>query len=231
VAIDAVWARGRHLPVTHDLNYPVGSPPERPDPKVGKINTIQSRGHSWYRGLQVGLSRTAPSGIGYSVAYTLSVSERDTEDANFVPQDQQNYAADRGPSLNDVRHQVACTWTQHLPVGIRLASILTAHSGLPYNVVLKNDVNSDGNFNDRRAGDTRNSGRGPGFVEWDLRLTKAFRHAAPRLEFIAEVLNVTNRRNWTYAQTQQITPGTALSPSPSGADIPRQLQLGVRTRF
>src|SRR5262249_47585216 len=49
LAADFVWALGLHQLVTHDLNYPVGSPPSRPDPTVGKINTFQSTAHSWYR--------------------------------------------------------------------------------------------------------------------------------------------------------------------------------------
>jgi hypothetical protein len=229
LALDAVWADGRQLLVTHDLNYPTGSSAVRPNSAVGKINSFQSTGHSWYRGLQIGLARTAVRGFGYSIAYTLSTSERDTEDGTFVPQDQEDYAADRGPSLNDVRHQLACSWLQSLPLGIRFSTILTARSGLPYNVIVGDDVNHDGNKNDRPRGFNRNSERGPGSVEWDLRLTQTFRHAAPRMELIAEVLNVVNRRNWTFAQTQTYDP--ASPPKPSGADIPRQLQIGMRVRF
>jgi hypothetical protein len=228
LAVDVVWARGRHQLVTHDLNYPIGSPPTRPDSSIGKINTVESRANSWYRGLQVGLARTASHGFGYSVAYTLAASDRDTEDANFVPQDQQDYGADRGPSLNDVRHRLASSWIQDLPLGFRFATIVTVQSALPYNVIVPGrDLNQDGNFNERPPGVARNSGRGTSFLEADLRASKTFRHAAPRVEVIAELFNVTNRRNWIYAQTQSY--GAPLRPS--GAEIPRQLQIGVRARF
>ena len=112
LAIDFVWALGLHQLVTRDLNYPAVSSGVRPDPHVGQINTVQSTAHSWYRGLQAGFARSVSHGLGFSVAYTLSSTERDTEDANFVPQDQRDYAADRGPSLNDARHALTATWTQ-----------------------------------------------------------------------------------------------------------------------
>jgi hypothetical protein len=234
LSIDGVWARGRHLLVTRDLNYPDldhphadGSPPSRPDPNFGKISSVESTANSWYRGVQIGLLKSSSSGFGYSIAYTLSSSQRDTEDFDFVPQDQRDYGADRAPSLNDARHRLAGTLICNLPFRLRFASIVTFRSALPYNITLAGDENRDGNLNDRPFGQGRNSARGASFVETDLRVTRTFGRHARRIELIGELFNVTNRRNWIFPSN--IPFGSPRRPS--GAEIPRQVQLGLRVLF
>src|SRR5262249_22518779 len=171
----------------------------RPNPDFGQITTVDTTGHSWYRGLQTGLLRAPSRGIGYSVAYTLSVSERDTEDSDFVPQDQRDYGADRGPTLNDARHRLAGTLSIDLPLALHLGTIVTARSALPYNLIVGLDANGDGYKNtDRPPGVGRNSARGSSFVEGDVRVSRIFGRGARRIELIAEAFNMTNRRNWTF---------------------------------
>ena len=72
LAIDGVWARGQHLLVTRDLNYPNldQSPPVRPDTRFAQMNSIESTRNSSYRGLQVGLRQRRAWRHSYSVAYT-----------------------------------------------------------------------------------------------------------------------------------------------------------------
>lgn len=100
LSADVVHARGHDLPVTRDLNYPDFSLPlhPRPDPNFQMIQTVESRGNSWYTGLQVGVEKGHSASHSYTVAYTLSKAERDTEDFTFVPQDQRAFAAERGPA-------------------------------------------------------------------------------------------------------------------------------------
>ena len=54
LAMDGVLARGHHLLVTRDLNYPNldQSSPVRPDPLFAQINAVESTRNSWYRGLK-----------------------------------------------------------------------------------------------------------------------------------------------------------------------------------
>ncbi len=66
------------------------------------------------------------------------------------------------------------------------------------------DINGDNHFtNDRPAGAPRNSGLGPNFVSFDMRLSKTFqikeRYA---LEFTAEGFNIANHTN--YASVNNI---------------------------
>jgi hypothetical protein len=99
LALDGVWAEGYHLLAGHDLNYPDLNDPLRPRPNPNSlvIQAYETRGNSWYTGLQASLKRLHANRYSYFVAYTLSSSERDTEDFRFAPQDQRDYAADRGP--------------------------------------------------------------------------------------------------------------------------------------
>jgi hypothetical protein len=166
-----------------------------------------------------------------SVAYTLSSTERDTEDSNFVPQDQRNYAADRGPSLNDARHRLVIAGDVALPLGFSLATVLTTRSALPYNVTTGTDDNRDGSpTTDRPRGVSRNSGRGAALFQGDVRIKKTFAFGVRRLELVAEAFNLTNRLNWTFP-VNFVQGGTVTYPTPSGAELTRELQFGVRVLF
>jgi hypothetical protein len=98
-AVDGVWAEGYHLLAGHDLNYPDLDDTVRPrlNPNLLVIQAYETRGNSWYKALQTSIKRQHANRYSYFVAYTLSNSERDTEDFRFVPQEQRDYAADRGP--------------------------------------------------------------------------------------------------------------------------------------
>ena len=233
LAIDGVWARGRHLLVTRDLNYPNldQASPRRPDPLFAQINSVEASGHSWYRALLIGVQQRHPRRYSISVAYTLSSTERDTEDFNFVPQDQRDYAADRGPSLNDARHRLVIAGDVALPLGFSLATVLTARSPLPYNVTTGTDDNRDGSpTTDRPRGVSRNSGRGAALFQGDVRIKKTFAFGVRGLELVAEAFNLTNRLNWTFP-VNFVQGGAVAYPTPSGAELPRELQFGVRVLF
>src|SRR6185295_12407360 len=92
LSVDGVWARGWHLLEAHDVNYPDLDAPglPRPDRNYAVITAYETRGNSWYSGLQASLSRRHAQRYSYSVAYTLSTSVRDTEDFRFMPQDQRD---------------------------------------------------------------------------------------------------------------------------------------------
>ena len=230
VTVDALYARGRRLLVTHDLNYPDLDDPAlaRPDPAFQRVLAVESRGNSWYRGLQVGVEKRPSRGYSYTAAYTLSWSERDTEDYTFVPQDQRDFAAERGPGANDVRHRLSTALNVDLPLGLRFATIVTAQTALPYTITTGTDDNLDTNINDRPPGVGRNSARGADFWQADARISKSFRTGIGRFEVLVEVFNVANRANWSGFDGRKTSrtyggPTTAL-PS-------RQVQAGIRLDF
>ena len=116
-------------------------------------------------------------------------------------------------------------WT---PTGYHGRWVLTARSALPYNVITGADTNRDGvATTDRPAGVERNSERGAALIQADVRIRKTFALGARRLELIAEAFNVTNRRNWIFPNT--FVSGAPVYPT--GAEIAREVQLGIRVVF
>ena len=171
---DAVWARGRNLLRLSDGNYPNLDDPlrARPDSNFQQITVRETEGRSSYRALLIGVQKPHSRRYSYAVAYTLSRAERDTEDWDFVPQDQRDWAAEWGPSASDARHRLAASANVDLGLGVRPTSILTARSALPYNVTTGDDNNRDTYQTDRPGGTSRNSARGDDFWQVDARLRR-----------------------------------------------------------
>jgi hypothetical protein len=230
LTIDGVWAFGHRLFVTHDLNYPDLSDPNPPRPNSNflQILAVETRGHSWYKGLQVGLEQHPTSRYAFSIAYTLSSSQRDTEDSDFVPQDQRNFSAERAPSSSDARHRLATSVSVNLTRTVRVTVVTVAQSALPYTITTGQDNNGDGVFNDRPPGTPRNSARGTPLFQTDVRLLKAFAFGSRRLDILVEAFNVLNRANWTAYDGVQ---SSATSGRPTDAAPPRQVQIGARIGF
>ena len=230
LTVDGVWARGRHLLRSIDLNYPDLETPgrPRPDPSFQRILTRDSNGNSWYRGLQAGFRKRHSARHSYAVTYTLSRTERDTEDWEFFAQDQRFFAAERGPSGSDARHRMSASTNVDLPGALRLTTLLTARSALPYNVTTGSDDNGDLAVNDRPPGVSRNAARGASAWQLDVRLSKVVTIGRHRVELLAEGFNITNERNWS-AFDGVVTNASFGRPTSSGE--PRQIQAGLRMDF
>jgi hypothetical protein len=227
VSIDVVRARGYRKPVGRDLNYPDSFTGVRPNPdkNLRQIIVTETRGESWYSGLQVGVQRRATARYGYSLAYTWSSSEDNTEGPKAFPQNQADLMAERGPVANDARHQFAATGTFSGPFGVRLGTVVYARSALPYNITTGADDNRDGVTNDRPAGVGRNSARGAALFQADVRVSKILRSGTRRMELLIEAFNVTNRVNLLEFNGNRSGSSFGL---PASAGPPRQLQIGVR---
>jgi len=225
VAADVVEARGRNLLMTRDLNYPS---PQRRDSEYQQVFAVDSIGHSWYRALQISAESRGAGRLSWSAAYTWSLSERDTEDANFQPQDQTNPQAERGPAANDTRHRLVATAQSQLPWGLQLSPVVALQSPLPYTITLGTDRNGDLATNDRPAGVGRNSARGSGLIQIDVRIAKSLRWGSHTAQASCEAFNVTNRANWIGYDGNWASPtfGRPTSAGPS-----RQIQIGVRFDF
>jgi len=127
-----------------------------------------------------------------------------------------------------VRHRFVATGDIDLRWGARLSTVVTAMSALPYNITTGTDDNRDTYVTDRPAGVSRNAARGSPFWQLDARLSKVVHAGARQVEFIADVFNVANRRNWIAYDgvTRNVTFGT-----PTDAAGPREIQIGVRAGF
>lgn len=230
VAADLVKAQGYGLLRSMDANYPDLNDPlrRRPDPNFQRVTVVETSGNSWYTGLQVGIEKRMSAHHSYTIAYTLSSTERNTEDFNFFPVDQRDYDGERGPASNDSRHRLSAALTLALPWDIQTSTVIAARSGLPYNVTTGADDNRDTQTNDRPAGVGRNASLGAPLFQADLRLTKGFTVRGVGIELIAEAFNITNQKNWTGYDGNQRSP---TFDKPTNGEITRQVQLGFRIDF
>jgi Carboxypeptidase regulatory-like domain/TonB dependent receptor len=248
-----IYTRGLHLILSRNINVPrfpvsAGVPNQgRPNPNFGNISRYESSGDSYYHGLLVSLNRRFKRWIGGRVSYTLSKAIDNTGNAFFfTPQNNFNLRDERGRSDNDQRHVLAVSGTLAAPetrgdgtwrriiAGFQLSPIFRYGSALPFNIVRGDDLNLDGNTNDRPPGVGRNTGEGFDFASLDIRLSRRIRFAEHAgLEVIAEAFNLFNRANF---QLPNGTIGTGATPSsrfgqPNGAADPRQIQFGLRLSF
>ncbi|HKD86689.1 MAG TPA: TonB-dependent receptor [Terriglobales bacterium] len=193
---------------------PCLNPVQRPNPRLGAINSYQSESSSVYSGITFSLKRQMSHGMYFQVGYTLAKARDNGPDALVVGRSgnvQNAYATslEWGPSVNDERNRFVAAWVaepklhldQHalniLANNWKLSSVITAGSGRPVNATIAGDPNNDGNiYNDRLPGYIRNAFLGPNYFSTDLRITRTIpcgEHVVWNL--VAESFNVFNRTN------------------------------------
>jgi len=187
--------------------------------------------------------------------YTYSRATDNATDFNsdYSPFNATCLRCDNSLSDFDQRHKIVIAgmiespWEQSkIFGGFQLAPIFSYNSGHPFNLLAGADINGDGHFtNDRPPGAGRNTGIGPSYTNFDLRLSRTFKIAEKAsLTFTAESFNLANHTN--YSSVNNIV-GAALPPpfnlhgtdkvgpsQPFGftAAFPnREIQLGLRMAF
>ncbi len=150
-------------------------------------------------------------------------------------------------------------WKQSILSGFQLAPIFSYHSGHPFNLLAGGEVNGNNHTtNERPIGAPRDTGLGPNYVDFDMRL--GWRHKLgekANLEFTADGFNIPNRTNFaslndevgplfgfapgfTSFNVHGIRPGTLVNGQAATPSTPlaftsafpkRQVQLGVRLTF
>jgi hypothetical protein len=188
---------------------------QRPDPRLGTINSIESAASSTYNGFTISLKRQLSRGLFLRVGYTLAKAIDDGQDALVVgrPGNVENSYAlnlERGLSVTDQRHRLVAAavvqprkfdlgsdWANRLANGWQVSSVLTVGSGRPINATTAGDLNQDQNtYNDRLPGYRRNAFIGPNYFTTDLRLTRHVQLSQRvQLQLLAESFNTFNRLN------------------------------------
>jgi hypothetical protein len=218
-------------------------------------NQYSSLANAVYNGGILEVRKRFSDSFSVIANYTYSKAIDDSTDFNsdYAAFNEVNLAAERSLSDFDQRHKVVFAAVLDSPwknskvlSDFQLAPIVSYNSGHPFNLLAGADINGDNHFtNDRPPGASRNSGRGPDYVVFDMRLSRNL-HLGERasLLFSVEGFNITNRTN--YATVNNIVganfgppfnvQGTSrLSPSqPLGftSALPkREIQLGVRLSF
>ena len=163
---------------------------------------------SIYHGMTARVSKRFGRRYQFLGSYTLGKAIDDSTDINqsLAPQNPLNARDERSLSAFDVRRRLVISAVLESPfrnVALRnftLSPISTYRSGYPFNLLLGVDPGT-GNFNavdtQRPAGAGRNTGRGPDFYTFDLRLARKFKLGErATVEWIMEGFNLANRTNF-----------------------------------
>ncbi len=233
-----------------------GGTANRPDTRFGNIFTTASQGYQNFNGLLVTVTRRLRNGLSFQagylyqdvqgVAYVNGAGAFTNFGATSVSAATENAAFDRGPGDFNQPHRFTLTgvWEPRLARlqgmagqlvnGWQLSTRTVAQSGLPFSPVTGQDNNADTQFTDRPVGLGYNSARLPTYATVDLRLTRSFKvRESGRMEFVAEVFNVSSRLNVTNVNRTfgpNATPNANFN-APTAAETSRQFQLAVRYSF
>jgi hypothetical protein len=226
-----------------------------PSHTILQNNEYASVANAVYHGGTFQLLKRFSSHFSLLANYTYSKAIDDSTDFNsdYSAFNEVDLAAERSRSDFDQRHKVVFAgvvespW-QHsrLSSGFELSSVVSYNSGHPFNLLAGADINGDNHFtNDRPPGAPRNSGLGPNYSTFDMRLTRKFRLSeSATLHFTVEGFNVANRTNYSrvnnvvgadFAPPFNAKGSARLSPSQAlaytAALSRREIQLGVRLSF
>jgi len=182
--------------------------------------------------------------------YSKAIDQVTDFNSDYGPNDQTNLAAERGLSTFDQRHKIVVAAVLESPwkgalSGFQLSPIIRYNSPHPFNLLAGTNVNNDRHSTtDRPPGAGRNTGIGPNYFDFDMRLSRHFKLTEKAsLQVMAEGFNIFNRTNFgsvnnvvgVIAPPFNLQGSSALSPSqPLGftsAFPKRQLQFGVRLSF
>jgi hypothetical protein len=217
-------------------------------------NQYSSVANAVYHGGTLELQKRFSRGFRLMANYTYSKAIDDSTDFNsdYSAFNEVDLRAERALSDFDQRHKfvfaaiVESPWKNRVLSGFELSPIISYNSGHPFNLLAGADINGDNHFtNDRPPGAPRNSGLGPNYGVFDMRMARRFKFGErARLQFTAEAFNIANRTNYAtvnnivgaaFAPPFAVRGTSAVSPSqPLGytAALPkRELQLGVRFEF
>lgn len=258
-AFSASWnyVHGLRLPRTRDVNLKLmGTQPDgRPilgpiDPTLIHNYVLESAAKSFYNALTLQANRRLLDHFSLQAHYTLSHATDEVTDypPDYAPDNQLNARADRGLSAFNAKHRFVANAVVDYK-GWSFAPIVSAHSGLPFNIITGTDTVGDGEVNTHRpVGAGRNIGHGPDSFGIDARLARAFALAHEgrlRMVVTAEAFNILNRTN--FLTVNNVVGNLPLSALPrqiagmrgdptdplsfTSASDPRQIQFGMKLQF
>jgi hypothetical protein len=225
-------------------------------PLLLQNDVYSSKGAALYEGAILEVKKRFSQHFSVLANYTLSKAFDTVTDFNsdFGPFDNTNLSAERALSNFDQRHKVVIATVVDTGnsagrffSNFQLSPVFKYNSGHPFNLLAGADVNGDRHStNDRPVGAARNTGQGPDYMDFDMRITRRFKMGdRADLQLLAEGFNLVNRTNYASVNnivgpkvigtTFNVSGTNTVSPStPLGftsAFPMRQLQLGIRIGF
>jgi hypothetical protein len=219
VHADAIVTNTRHDRKTQDINPRDPVTRARPNSTFGRVDQNQSTAFVDYRALYLKLEKRYSQRTQFLATYSYTHSRDNAPGVRFL--DPFDVSLDEGPSNGERRHAVVASGSVLLPAEINLGLVWTWRSQLPWTPTAGRDLNGDGFNTDLVPGVSRNSGSRdldlqainawralngrPAIAESqiessrinvvDMRVSKAFRVGAMRIEALAQVFNLFNVEN------------------------------------
>ena len=232
--------RGAHLLRSRNINAPLPETGGRPDPNFLNINQVESSGSMRGAALSVTFQGNMGKRLKGMAQYTLSRITDDTSGLFALPANNYDLRPELGRADFDQRSRFVYAGALELPRNFWVGLLLTLASGKPFDISTGLDDNLDTVANDRPPGITRNTGRGTGLAQLDLRLSKLFSAPHPFKGFnqnkkesaslglsidAFNALNHTNPSDFIGAQSSPFF-GRANSAPPG-----RTIQLSLKYKF
>jgi len=182
------------------------------NPLIIQNNQYTSAASSLYYGALLEVKKQFSNYFTLIGNYTYSHAYDTSTDFNtdYGPQDPTNLGLDRGPSEFDQRNKLVIAgvfdspWKQAVLSGFELSPIFNYHSGLPFNLLAGGAVNGDNHItNERPVGAPRDSGLGPDYIDFDMRLSWQHKLGEKiNLKLTAEGFNLANRTNYASVNNE-----------------------------
>ena len=258
------YYRGVHLPVDQETNYretgvfdPVYGPQYAPiNPSIAQANTYSSIGNSTYNGGTASFTKRYSAHLQAQLNYTFSKAIDDVTDFNsqfssFFPT---RLNLERGLSAYNIKHNfvanavyttpfkagTGASFLSHVLADMTISPIVYLRSGIPFDIrvpAASNGIPGQSLYA-RPWYVPRNSGIGPDFYDFDLRLAKALyfnRERGLKADLIVEAKNVLNHTNFSSVNDQFPLGDPLLLTGPfnvSGSkNIPASQPLGFNSAF
>ncbi len=219
----------------------------RPNTQFKEIQQITSGSNSNYHALDITVNKRMRNGFEFGTTYSYSKALGTGDQIAGIDTDPSNLARDYGRLSADLRHY----WTfqglyrtqgykgmMRAANGFVLSTMTFVNSGYPLNPYAGNDLNKDGNSNDRPLFVSRNSVNGPHFYQVDFRMARDFSFRDKyHLELRAEAQDLLNHQNADCNATSGCSSALENNVKTSTylqvrtARIPRQIQFGGRFYF
>jgi hypothetical protein len=240
LTVEYEFLHGTHLFRSRNINAPLPQTGLRPDPNFVNINQVESTAFVRSHALTATFRGHFGKVFEPYIQYVFSKTINDTSGTFALPANNYDLRPEIGPADFDYRHRLNLMGALSLPRAFQLGLLLSAQSGAPFDITTGFDNNGDTLATDRPPGVTRNTGRGPGTVQLDVRLSRTFNvarlwngEAASKrnwnsLVFSVDAFNVINHTNVNG------TVGVLSSPffgRANSAAEPRTIQLSVKYLF
>ena len=202
MSVTYINARALHVLRARNINAPLPESGERPFANAGTI--FQGESSGIFNNHQLTITGNTSIGKNFSifVNYFLTKANSDTDGVATFPADPYDLRGEYGRSALDVRHRLFLGASYNVPWKINIFSLISARSGIPFNITTGRDTNGDLLFAERPAFATdlnrpgviatpfgafdtnplpgqqlipRNFGTGPGFLSANMEISRSFK--------------------------------------------------------